>query len=76
MMKRFNPDDIFNAMHAAAVGMVFSEYDWAPEHDALLGGVLDALCSPMEWDDVRAGGYDLRNEEYEMGHPDEFGAPF
>lgn len=75
-MNRFNPDDIFTAMHAAAVGMVFSEHEWTPEVWSLFDGVMDALCSPMEWADVRVGGFDHSAEEYRMGHPDEFGAPF
>lgn len=75
-MGKFNPDDIFNAMRAAAVGMVFSEYERTLEQDAMLSGILDALCSPMEWDDVRVGGVDLSATEYELGHPGESGAPF
>lgn len=75
-MGKFKPDDILNAMRAVAVGMVFSEYDWTPEQDALFRGALEALCSPMECDDVRVGGVDLSATEYELGHPDEFGAPF
>lgn len=75
-MKRFNPNNIFNAMHAAAVGMAFDEHEWSPQVWALFDGVMDALCSPMEWTDVRVGGADLRADEYELGHPDEFGAPF
>jgi hypothetical protein len=72
----FNPDDIFDAMHGAAVGMVFSEYEWTPEVWALFNGVMDALCSPQAWEEVRAGGIDLSADEYELMHPDEFGAPF
>lgn len=74
--QRFNPDDIFAAMHGAAIGMVFSEYEWTPAVWALFDGTMDALCSPMDWADVRVGGVDLSAKEYRLGHPDEFGAPF